>query len=129
MSASYDLIAAWTDSGIRDQPCATRWEAFRAGWEAALQPGADASSPAEGRAATATPHEPFPTPIDLEGGSSGANPSAGSQATSAIGDAEPSGASDWTCRSCGAAFVSAGGKIVGGTCPRGRPTCPLEPAA
>lgn len=40
-------------------------------------------------------------------------------------EAEPSA---WTCRSCGAEFQSAGGKIVGGSCPTGRPTCPLEPA-
>jgi len=35
--------------------------------------------------------------------------------------------SAWSCRSCGAPFASSGGKIVGGTCPKGRPTCPLEP--
>ena len=39
-------------------------------------------------------------------------------------NSEPSA---WTCRTCGAEFASAGGKIVGGTCPNGRPTCPLEP--
>jgi hypothetical protein len=36
--------------------------------------------------------------------------------------------SDWVCNSCGAPFTSSGGKIIGGTCPNGRPTCPLVPA-
>lgn len=36
--------------------------------------------------------------------------------------------SDWVCNSCGALFTSSGGKIIGGTCPNGRPTCPLVPA-
>lgn len=34
-------------------------------------------------------------------------------------------ATTWRC-SCGAEFKSAGGKIVGGTCPKGRDPCPLE---
>jgi hypothetical protein len=38
------------------------------------------------------------------------------------------GASPWRCHKCGADFTSADGKIVGGTCPHGRPTCPLVPA-
>jgi hypothetical protein len=38
-----------------------------------------------------------------------------------------SGVPDWRCVSCGAGFESVGGKIVGGTCPEGQPTCPLEP--
>lgn len=50
------------------------------------------------------------------------------QSRQANGAGSAEGRSDWICGSCDAPFKSAGGKIVGGTCPQGRPTCPLVPA-
>jgi hypothetical protein len=66
-----------------------------------------------------------------EGSSSASLPAHGAPQSSAPeteATCDLDGASDWRCHSCGALFKSAGGKIVGGTCPQGRPTCPLVPA-
>lgn len=59
-------------------------------------------------------------------GSSGANRAARIASDHAASEAPRK--SEWVCNSCGAPFSSSDGKIVGGTCPNGRPTCPLVPA-
>lgn len=63
----------------------------------------------------------------IEEGSSNASPSP-LEPTAHSSEVAPSlSASTWRCRTSGALFISAGGKIIAGSCPVHDGTCPMEP--